>query len=234
MSEIKKLLGYHAVDHNVRSGMRIGLGTGSTAVWAVKRVAERLSEGELSGLSLFATSSQTEAACNELGISTYSLNNPRIGGVLDLTIDGADEIDPAGNLTKGGGGALLREKIAAFCSRRYVIVGDESKLVQSLGVSFPVPIEVVPLARRVVIEALRGMGAEVSVREAVRKMGHVITDNGNIILDARFGEDQDPAELERRIDAIPGVVETGLFVKMKPVVYLGAADGSIRELELSE
>ncbi len=234
MSEIKKLLGYHAVDRNVESGMRIGLGTGSTAVWAVKRVAEKLSDGKLSNLSLFATSSQTEAACDELGLSTYSLNDPRIAGVLDLTIDGADEIDPAGNLTKGGGGALLREKIAAFCSRRYVIVGDDSKLVQSLGMSFPLPLEVVPLARRVVLEALRAMGAEATVREAVRKMGHVITDNGNIIIDARFGEHHDPAELERRLDSIPGVVETGLFVGMKPVVYLGAADGSIRELQLSE
>ncbi|MCA1754187.1 MAG: ribose 5-phosphate isomerase A [Spirochaeta sp.] len=162
------------------------------------------------------------------------LNDPRIAGVLDLTIDGADEIDPAGNLTKGGGGALLREKIAAFCSRRYVIVGDDSKLVQSLGVSFAIPIEVVPTARRVVLEAVRSMGAEVSVREAVRKMGYVITDNGNIIIDARFGTQHDPGELERRLDAIPGVVETGLFVGMKPVVYLGAGDGSIRELQLSE
>jgi ribose 5-phosphate isomerase A len=234
MSEIKKLLGFYAVDHNVESGMRIGLGTGSTAVWAVKRIAELLSEGKLSNLSLFATSSQTEAACDELGLSTYSLNDPRIAGVLDLTIDGADEIDPAGNLTKGGGGALLREKIAAFCSRRYVIVGDDSKLVQSLGVSFAIPIEVVPTARRVVLEAVRSMGAEVSVREAVRKMGSVITDNGNIIIDARFGTPHDPAELERRLDAIPGVVETGLFVGMRPVVYVGAGDGSIRELPLSE
>lgn len=228
--ELKRLVGTAAADRYVRSGMRLGLGTGSTAVWAVRRVGELYREGALRDLLAVATSTQTVYECQLLGIPLRSLNDPEISGELDLTIDGADEVDPLLRLTKGGGGALLIEKIVAYASKRFVAAVDDSKLVKHLGVKFPVPVEVVREARVPVTKALAALGAKVEVRMAVRKMGPVITDNGNILLDIRFPSPVDPGALEREINLIPGVVENGLFTRIAPVVLAGHPDGTVETI----
>ncbi|MDR3147906.1 MAG: ribose-5-phosphate isomerase RpiA [Treponema sp.] len=232
LQEMKERAALCAADELVLSGMRLGLGTGSTAVFVVRRVGAKLAAGELNSIRVFATSFQTELECEKLNIPHYGLNAPELGGDLDLTIDGADEIDPENRLIKGGGGALLIEKLAAYNSGRFVIVADESKLVPHLALAFPLPVEVIPEARCAVSRALEKLGAAVSLREALRKAGPVITEHGNLILDIRFREPVEPEELERRINRIPGVVENGFFTGphsgwIRPRVYIGRGDGSV-------
>jgi ribose 5-phosphate isomerase A len=214
----------------VESGMTVGMGTGSTAVWAIRAIGDRLGSGEIHDVIAVATSLQSEMECQQLGIPLRSMNDPEVGGRLDLTIDGADEIDPDLNLTKGGGGALLIEKIVAYNSDLMIVVADESKLTQNLGLVFPIPLEVLPLARVPVMRALEALGGRPEVRMAQRKMGAVITDNGNIIVDVRFGEPIDPVEMEGRLGGIPGILGNGLFTKVHPTVIVGTDDGSTREL----
>jgi ribose 5-phosphate isomerase A len=232
VQEMKERAALRAADELVSSGMRLGLGTGSTAVFVVRRVGMRLAAGDLKDLRVFATSFQTELECERLGIPHYGLNSPELGGALDLTIDGADEIDPENRCIKGGGGALLIEKLAAYNSGRFVVVADESKLAPGLGPGFPLPVEVIPEARRSVGRALEELGAQVTLREALRKAGPVITEHGNLILDLKFREAAPPEELERRINLIPGVVENGFFTGprggwIRPRVYIGRGDGAV-------
>lgn len=227
--EGKKAAG-RAAAQRVQSGMKVGMGTGSTAIWAIRGVGELMAAGELSGITGVATSSQSEMECQKLGIPLRSMNDPEIDGSLDLTIDGADEVDPAHNLTKGGGGALLIEKIVAYASASMIVVVDESKLADNLGLVFPVPLEVLPLARVPVMRALEKMGGRPEVRMAERKMGAVITDNGNIIVDVRFDEPFDPVEMEARLGTVPGILGNGLFTRVKPTVLVGRKDGSVAEL----
>ena len=210
----------------VESGMKVGMGTGSTAVWAIRGVGERLASGEIHDVVAVATSSQSEMECQKLGIHLRSMNDPEINGRLDLTIDGADEVDRDRNLTKGGGGALLLEKIAAYSSDAMIVVVDDSKLVENLGFVFPIPLEV--LARVPVMRAIEGIGGQPEVRMAERKMGAVITDNGNIIVDVRFSEPIDPVEMEARLSRIPGVLGNGLFTQIEPTVIVGSDDGTTR------
>jgi len=225
--EVKQLLGREAVDRYVKKGMKIGLGTGSTAVWAVRRLGELLKTGKLSDILAVSTSSQTIIECQKLGIPIRSINDPEIDGVLDLTIDGADEVDHDLNCTKGGGGALLIEKIVAYASKKYVIIVNKEKIVEHLGITFPIPLEVIPEARVPVIRAVEALGAKPEVRMAVKKMGAVITDNGNILIDAAFSSPVDPEEYEGILNRIPGIVENGFFTKIKPDVITGSSDGSI-------
>ena len=227
--EGKKAAG-HAAAARVTSGMKVGMGTGSTAVWAIRRIGERLAAGDLHDVIGVATSSQSEMECQKVGIPLRTMNDPEVGGRLDVTIDGADEIDPDLNLTKGGGGALLIEKIVAYASDAMIVVADESKLVRNLGLAFPVPLEVLPLARVPVMRALVAIGGQPEVRMAERKMGAVITDNGNIVVDVRFPESIDPVEMERRLAGIPGVLGNGLFTQIKPTVIVGSDDGTFRVL----
>jgi ribose 5-phosphate isomerase A len=231
-TEIKETLGRTVADSLVKSGMKLGLGTGSTAIHVVRRVGELLSRREISGLSVFPTSFQTLLECEKLGIPVYSLNSPELRGGLDLTVDGADEIDPENRLIKGGGGALLVEKLAAYASAAYAIVADEAKLVEHLGIAFPLPVEVIPEARVPVSRSLEKLGAVVVLREAVRKAGPVISEHGNILLDVRFREPVDPRALETELNAIPGVVENGFFTGprdrvLRPLVYIGRPDGGV-------
>jgi ribose 5-phosphate isomerase A len=228
--ETKRAAGYAAADRYVSSNMKVGMGTGSTAVWAIRRIGERLADGSIDNVVGVATSSQAELECHEVGIPLRSMNDPQICGRLDLVIDGADEVDPERRLVKGGGGALLVEKIVAYNSDRVVIVADESKLVEHLGVDFPVPIEVLPFARVSVLEALRGLGGEPAVRVAERKMGAVITDNGNLVVDVGFSEPIDPVAMEAELGMIPGVLGNGLFTRIDPIVIVGRDDGSVGEL----
>lgn len=201
------------------SGMKIGLGTGSTAIPAVKQLANRINDGTLKNIKAVVTSFGTHNLCEELRIPVYSMNDAVIGGQLDLAIDGADEVDPENNVIKGGGAALLREKIIAYNAVQFVVVVDESKIVNSLGTKFPLPVEIIGDARVPVVHALNKLGAECVLREGVKKCGPVITDNGNQILDIRWKEPVNPSEMEDKINSIAGVVETGFFTKNKPAVF---------------
>ena len=206
----------------VESGMTLGLGTGSTVFYALVRIAERVAEQGLRVRGV-PTSLDTERKAREMGIAIVQLADV---ATLDLTIDGADEIDARFDMIKGGGGALLREKVVASISKREVIVAGPDKVVERLGRAFALPVEVVPFARSMVMRALEQLGSEPRVRES--KAGAVYrTDNGNEILDCRFAHGiEHAAQLERAIDAIPGVVESGLFIGLAHVLVIGRADGS--------
>lgn len=204
----------------VESGMVIGLGTGSTAIFATRRIAQRLQVGDLRDISAIPTSLATEAAARELGIPLSALErHPRI----DLTIDGADEVDPAFNVIKGGGGALLREKIVAQASERLVIVVDASKMSQHLGANWAVPVEVFPFGWHSQAAYLRELGAGVVLR--ARGADPFQTDQGNIILDCDFGMIRDPAALDKTLQARAGIAEHGLFIDMARDVIVAGADG---------
>jgi ribose 5-phosphate isomerase A len=227
---VKERVAQEAVDALVKSGMKVGLGTGSTAIHAVRRIAELMSEGKLKNIFAVPTSFQTLIECEKFCIPLFTFNSKEIAGRLDLTIDGADEVDNENRLIKGGGGALLLEKIAAYASASYAVVVDESKLAENLGSRFLVPVEVISEARVPVILALEKLGAKVSLREALRKAGPVITEHGNLLLDLGFEKAPDSASLEFEINRIPGVVENGFFTfpsGPRPVVFIGRADGKV-------
>jgi ribose 5-phosphate isomerase A len=237
-NEIKEMVGQEAVSVLVKSGMKLGLGTGSTAVHAVRHIGALLREGKLSGIMAVPTSFQTSIECEKCGVPLFSLNSVEIGGKLDLTIDGADEVDPKNRLIKGGGGALLLEKIVAYASSSYAVVVDESKIVENLGLKFPVPVEVIPEARICVTAALEKLGAKVTLREALRKAGPVITEHGNLLIDLLFPQAVDPEVLETEINRVPGVVENGFFTFPAnlvgslrnfpgPVVFIGYESGGV-------
>jgi ribose 5-phosphate isomerase A len=225
--EVKALLGRTVAERFVRSGMKLGLGTGSTAVWAIRRIGEMLEEGSVSGIIGVPTSSQSEVEGHSAHIPLRSMNDPQIDGQLDLTIDGADEVDAHGNLTKGGGGALLLEKVVAYASSRVVIIVGRDKLVDHLGLKFAIPIEVVPQARVPVTRELERLGVSVQLRTAVRKMGAVITDNGNILLDVSLPAPVDIAAFERELNTIPGVVENGIFSRLTAEIFYGTDSGDV-------
>jgi len=204
----------------VRSGMVVGLGTGSTAKFAVEALGQRLTRGDLNDIVGIPTSIKTRELAQRVGIPLTSLNDQP---VVDLTIDGADEVDPDGNLIKGGGGALLWEKIVATASRRLLIVVDESKLVARLGESFAVPVEVVTFGWRVHEAPLRDLGAEPTLRLDIAGDPYR-TDEGHYIIDCRFVNGiPDPRAVERAIRSRVGVVATGLFLDMAPDVIVGRA-----------
>ena len=233
-SEQKKLAAVTAINTLVErghifSGMKIGLGTGSTAMPCVERLAEIMRAGTLRDIKAVATSFQTEIACENLGIPVFSLNARAIGGSLDLAIDGADEIDDTNNLIKGGGAALLREKIIAYNSKEFVIVADETKAVRSMGTQFALPVEIIAEARAAVLARLTELGAKAVLREGVRKCGPVITDNGHLIVDCLWQAPVDPARMEDALNAITGVVENGFFTKNRPRVFIAHSDGSVEE-----
>jgi ribose 5-phosphate isomerase A len=217
----KKDAAFEAVK-NVKDGFVVGLGSGSTAAYAINRIGDRARNEGLRVLGV-PTSYQalSLAVKHKIPITTLE-EHP----VLDLAIDGADQIDSELNLIKGMGGALAREKIVAFASKKLVIAADESKRVKVLGEkNHPVPVEVLPFAAQIVARKMEELGGKAVLREGLRKVGPVITDNGNVILDVDFGLIRDPAGLERGLKAFPGVVETGLFVKMANMVYVGKRSG---------
>ena len=224
---VKQRLGTEAVDTLVRSGMKLGLGTGSTAVHAVYRVGELLRGGELQDIVAVPTSFQTMVVCQQLGISLTTLNDPQVAGRLDLTIDGADEVDPSWNLIKGGGAAMLIEKIVAHASRRYCIIVHSSKLSSRLGENAPVPVEIVPEALLTATGRLEALGGRVQLRMATRKAGPVISDHGNLVLDVHFGETFDPHRLEGQIMGIPGVTANGIFTRPVDDLFVGFPDGRV-------
>ncbi|MCU0633186.1 MAG: ribose-5-phosphate isomerase RpiA [Methanolinea sp.] len=202
----KRDAGYYAADL-VKNGMILGLGTGSTAYHAMVRLSVRIREEGIFVAGI-PTSHQTAMRARELRIPLTTLDDHPSP---DLAIDGADQVDPLLRLVKGRGAALTREKVVADAAKHLVIVADPGKLVQVL--SGPVPVEVIPFAITPVMRAIRTLDGDPRVREGKAKDGPVITDNGNYILDCRFGEIPDPVRLEEQLTALPGVVECGLFCR---------------------
>ncbi len=202
----------------VKSGMVVGLGTGSTVAWTIKRLGERVRD---EGLDFYGvpTSFQAEELAIASGIKLTTLNQHP---VLDLAIDGADQVDANLFVIKGGGAAHTREKVVSCSARRFVIVADESKFVEKL--SWPVPVEVLPFAARLVERRLLELGGKPVLRQGLRKDGPVITDNGNFVMDVDFGVIADPESLAAKICPIPGVVEHGIFDNLDEL-YLARADG---------
>ena len=221
----KRAAGEHAAAW-VEAGMVVGLGTGSTAVWAVREVGRRLAAGELHGIVAVPTSDRTAADAHALGIPLIADDVP---WEIDLTIDGADEVDPELVLIKGGGGALLREKIVAAASARMIVIADESKWVAMLG-RFPLPVEVVPFGlaatKRAVEAAAVASGCPGPVSLRRDKAGHAfVTDGGHFILDAALQRIADPRSLSDRLAAIPGVVEHGLFIGLAHAAVIAGPEG---------
>ncbi|GAB4273836.1 MAG: ribose-5-phosphate isomerase RpiA [Deferrisomatales bacterium] len=216
----KRLAAERAVDL-VEPGMIVGLGHGSTALLALRRLAERLRAGRLRGVAGVPCSTYVESEALRLGVPLTTLDaHPEV----DLTIDGADEVSPSLDLVKGAGGALLREKIVAQVSRREVIVVDDAKLSPALGTRCPVPVEVVPFGCRPQIAFLESLGARVRARK-VDPRTLQLTDQGNLILDCDFGPIEDPPALAARLDARAGVVGHGLFLGLATDVLVAGADG---------
>ena len=223
-ARLKQEAAEQAVDF-VKSGMIVGLGHGSTAAFAVKLIARLLKAGFLSNILGIPCSLQVEDEARGLGIPLTTLDEHPI---IDLTIDGADEVDPNLDLIKGGGGALLREKIVAQASRREIIVIDESKLSPSLGTRWPVPVEAVPFGLRSQVDYLESLGARVRLRKT-RHGDRFTTDQGNLILDCDFGAIADPENLASKLEARAGIVEHGLFLGLATEVIVANAKG-IRRL----
>jgi ribose 5-phosphate isomerase A len=217
VEEAKRKAALEAVKH-VKDGFIVGLGSGSTAAYAIEALGERIRGERLNVLGI-PTSYQAFLLAVKHGIAVTTLEEHP---TINLTIDGADQIDPQLNLIKGMGAALAREKIVASASKQNIIIADETKKVQVLGEnSHPVPVEVLPFAISLVKRRIKETGGKPVVREGKGKVGPVITDNGNVIIDAIFGPLSDAAKLEKRLKMVPGVVETGLFVGLTDIAYVG-------------
>lgn len=236
--ELKKLVGYKAVDDYVRSGMVVGLGTGSTAYFAVERVGEKLKSGELTDIVAIPTSIRTKEQAEGLGIPLVTLDTH---SRLDVSIDGADEVDPDLNLVKGGGGALFREKIVEIASDKFIVIVDESKITDGLGPGFPVPVEIVPFCHEHTMRVVAGLPSCEGCKPVLR-MGSAsnnkidgdeiaVTDNGNYIVDLHFETPiKDPVAMAKELKNVVGVVEHGLFCGMSTAVIIAGSDGiSVKE-----
>lgn len=224
VSELKRLAAEEAVKA-VQSNMVVGLGHGSTAIWATRGIASLLSQGALSGIVGIPCSEAVADEARTLGIPLGDLaQHPQVA----LTIDGADEVDPDLNLIKGGGGALLREKIVAQASAREIIIVDQSKLSPALGTRFALPVEVVPFGWTSQAEYIKSLGAEVSLRRDQAQQPF-LSDQGNYILDCDFGPMDDPARIDQALNRRVGVVEHGLFLGLASEVIVASPEG-IRRL----
>lgn len=223
LDELKQQVAKYAVDQFVHSDMVIGLGSGSTAVHAVRYIGQKLQSGAFTNIKAIACSQwiENEARQSNIPITTFEENH-----TLDLTIDGADEVDSENNLIKGGGGALLREKIVALASRREIIIIDNSKLSPQLGTHWAVPIEVIPFGWIQQKHYLEMLGATVTLRS--EQNGRIfVTDQGNYILDAQFGAIGNPRDLAAKLKQQTGIVEHGLFVGIATDVLIIFPDGRI-------
>jgi ribose 5-phosphate isomerase A len=220
--EAKKLVALEAVKH-VKDGFVVGLGSGSTAAYVIQEIGRMIQEEGLHVRGV-PSSSQAMILAVTSGIPLTTLDEYP---VLDLAIDGADEVDRKLDMIKGGGGALMREKIVASAAKQVVIVADETKLVEKLGSTFRLPVEVLPFALATASASIKEMGGKPFLRDGKGKVGAVVTDNGNYILDVDFGAIDNADALNRRLKLIPGVIETGLFIGIADVVYLGKSDGII-------
>lgn len=224
--QMKKLVAEAAVEEYVKDGMTVGLGTGSTAYYAIKKVGELVANGYK--LKCVATSDKTEEIALSCGIEMVSINDVK---KIDVTIDGADEIDPQLQLIKGMGGALLREKIVAAATVKEIIIVDESKIVEKLGTRSALPVEVLEFGHVHTKFGLERQGCEAVLR--VKDGKPFITDGGNLIYDCHFKGIDNPFFMESRIDSMPGVVENGLFLNMTFEALVCNSEGEIRHLSES-
>ncbi|NEQ45377.1 MAG: ribose-5-phosphate isomerase RpiA [Leptolyngbya sp. SIOISBB] len=214
----------------VQSNTIVGLGTGSTTAFAIQFLGDRLASGDLKNIKGVPTSFQASVLAKQYGIPLTTLDEV---DRIDIAIDGADEVDPQFNLIKGGGAAHTREKIVDGLAEQFIVVVDSSKLVDKLGSTFALPVEVLPMAVAPVTRKIEAMGATVDLRMGVNKDGPVITDQGNMVLDAKFNAIANPAEMEAALNNIPGVLENGLFVKVATAVLVGEVkdgEASVRSL----
>lgn len=224
-NELKRIAAEKAVDY-IKDGMVLGLGTGSTVLFALQKLSILIREGKLKNIVGIPTSKQTEVQARELSIPLTTLSeNPSI----DLTIDGADEVDKDLNLIKGGGGALLREKIVAQATNKNIIIVDESKLSDKLGDKWPVPVEVIPFAVESEREFLTLLGSKVTLRINKNEKSF-ITDENNLILDCNFGRINNPNSLSEKLNDRAGIVEHGLFINIADLV-ISASENEIVELK---
>jgi ribose 5-phosphate isomerase A len=228
VEELKKQTGYKSVDDYVTSGMVVGLGTGSTAYYAVERLGQKLKSGELTDVVAIPTSVRTRDQALNLGIPLVSLDTHP---VLDVAIDGADEVDPDLNLVKGRGGALLREKMVEVQAKKFIVIVDDSKLVQGLGISGAMPVEVTPfcwefnLKRLQELDSVKGCEAKLRMSDADPSTPYV-TDNDNYIIDLYFKDPiKDPTQAAVDFNSLVGVVEHGLFLGMSTAVIIAGVDG---------
>jgi ribose 5-phosphate isomerase A len=227
---MKQQVGKAAADR-VKSGSIVGLGTGSTTAYAIQYIGERLASGDLTDIKGVPTSFQATVLAKEYGIPLTTLDEI---DHMDVAIDGADEVDPDKQLIKGGGAAHTREKIVDSLADEFIIVVDSSKLVDKLGTTFLLPVEVIPMAVTPVMRAIEALGGQPTLRMGVKKAGPVVTDEGNLVVDVKFESGIDhPAELEKVLNNIPGVLENGLFIDVADTVLIGEIiDGqpSVREM----
>jgi ribose 5-phosphate isomerase A len=227
---MKQYVGKAAADR-VQSGMIVGLGTGSTTAYAIQYIGERLKSGEIKDIKGIPTSFQATVLAKEYGIPLTTLDEV---DKIDIAIDGADEVDPQKNLIKGGGAAHTREKIVDSLADVFIVVVDSSKLVDRLGTTFLLPVEVIPMAMTPVMKALEKLGGKPTLRMGVKKAGPVVTDEGNLVIDVKFDALENPAELEKEINNIPGVLDNGLFVGVANIILVGEViDGQAKVREIS-
>ncbi len=225
----KEKAAIRAIEENIQNNMKIGIGSGSTVVYAVKRLGELVKENNWNVICI-PTSYQVEQLIIENDLHLGTLNQyPE----LDIDIDGADEIDDNLDLIKGGGACLVQEKIAASYSKKLIIIADFRKKSKSLGENWKkgVPIEIIPEACIPIIKEIERLGGTPNLRMGVAKMGPVITDNGNFIIDADFDIIAEPEDLNKKLLQISGIVDTGLFINMTSIVYIGKKDGTVQKLE---
>src|SRR4028119_2319090 len=214
----------------VQSDTIVGLGTGSTTAYAIEYLGNRLKSGEIQNILGIPTSFQAEVLAKQYGIPLTTLDAV---DHIDIAIDGADEVDPHKNLIKGGGAAHTREKIVDYLAEQFIVVVDSSKIVDRLGSSFPVPVEVIPMALSPVMRAIEKLGGKPELRMGIRKAGPVITDQGNMVIDVKFDSIDDPTDLEKTLNNIPGVLENGIFVGVTDLVLIGEiVDGEPKVREL--
>ncbi|OUC15653.1 MAG: ribose 5-phosphate isomerase A [Alkalinema sp. CACIAM 70d] len=214
---MKKQVGYAAADR-VQSGMIVGLGTGSTTAFAIQAIGERLQSGGLTDIKGIPTSFQAIVLARKFGIPLVGLDEV---DHIDIAIDGADEVDPNKNLIKGGGAAHTQEKIVDSLANQFIVVVDSTKLVDQLGSTFLLPVEVLPMAVAPVTRAIEKLGGQPQLRMGVKKAGPVVTDQGNLVIDVKFDRIDNPSELEKTLNNIPGVLENGLFVNVADVILVG-------------
>ena len=228
LTEVAKRLSGREAAKLVKDGAVVGLGTGSTAAHAIEELGRRIREEGLRILGI-PTSYQALDLARRNAIPVRTLDDV---DRVDISIDGADEVDPEKNLNNGGGAAHTQEKIIDSLADFFVTVVDDSKLVNRLGEKYPIPVEVIPMALAPVMRRLQAIGGNPVLRTAVKKDGPVITDQGNFVVDVRFPLIEDPQGLESTLNNIPGVVENGLFIKLADLVIVGISkDGTVRRIE---
>ena len=219
-----------AAANRVKSDSIVGLGTGSTTAYAIEYIGNRLAKGEISNILGIPTSFQAEVLAKKYGIPLTTLDAV---DHIDVAIDGADEVDPQKNLIKGGGAAHTREKVVDALANEFIVVVDGGKMTDKLGSTFLLPVEVIPMAMTPAMNALQKLGGKPELRMGIKKAGPVVTDQGNLVIDVKFDSIDNPAELEKAINNIPGVLENGLFVGVADVILIGEIiDGkpTVREM----